>query len=66
MRAILTRLKAAKVRVLLIGMKAQRNLGADYVKQFDAIYPRLAEEYGVLFLSLHPGRRGAQSQAQPG
>jgi acyl-CoA thioesterase-1 len=49
LRAILTRLKAAKVKVLLIGMKAQRNLGADYVKQFDSIYPRLAKEQGVLF-----------------
>jgi acyl-CoA thioesterase-1 len=49
LRAILTRMKAAKVRVLLIGMKAQRNLGADYVKRFDAIYPRLAKEYDVLF-----------------
>ncbi len=47
--AILTRLKAAKVKVLLTGMKAQRNLGADYVKSFDEIYPRLAKEYGVLF-----------------
>jgi acyl-CoA thioesterase-1 len=49
LRAILTRLRDAHVRVLLIGMKAQRNLGADYVKQFDAIYPRLAKEYNVLF-----------------
>lgn len=49
LRAILTRLKAAKVQVLLMGMKAQRNLGPDYVKQFDAIYPRLAKEYGVLY-----------------
>ena len=47
--AILTRLKAAKVKVLLTGMKAQRNLGADYVKSFDEIYPRLDKEYGVLF-----------------
>lgn len=49
LRAILTRLKAAKVRVLLTGMKAQRNLGAEYVKSFDGIYPRLAKEFGVLF-----------------
>lgn len=49
LRAILTRLKAAKVKVLLIGMKAQRNLGADYVKSFDGIYPRLAKEFGILF-----------------
>ena len=49
LRAILTWLKAAKVKVLLTGMKAQRNLGADYVKSFDGIYPRLAKEFGVLF-----------------
>ena len=49
LRTILTRLKAAHVRVLLTGMHAQRNLGADYVKEFDAIYPRLARETNVLF-----------------
>jgi acyl-CoA thioesterase-1 len=49
LRAILTRLKAAHVKVLLTGMHAQRNLGAEYVKQFDAIYPRLAKDYNVLF-----------------
>jgi len=49
LRAILDRLKAAHVKVLLTGMHAQRNLGADYVKQFDGIYPRLAKDYSVLF-----------------
>jgi acyl-CoA thioesterase I len=49
LRGILTRLKAAKIPVLLCGMGAQRNLGPEYVKQFDGIYPRLAKEYGVLF-----------------
>jgi acyl-CoA thioesterase-1 len=49
LRAIVTRLKAAKVKVLLTGMRAQRNLGPDYVKAFDAIYPRLAKQQGVLF-----------------
>jgi acyl-CoA thioesterase I len=49
LRAILDRLKAAHVKVLLTGMHAQRNLGADYVKQFDAIYPRLAKDGNVLF-----------------
>ncbi len=28
-------------------MKAQRNLGADYVQKFDAIYPDLAKQYNV-------------------
>ena len=49
LRAILARLRNAHVPLLLTGMHAQRNLGADYVKQFDGIYPRLAKEAGVLF-----------------
>src|SRR5689334_15176598 len=47
--AILTRLKSAHVAVLLTGMKAPRNLGPEYDAQFDAIYPRLAKRYDVLF-----------------
>src|SRR2546421_247752 len=49
LRAILGKLKAAHVKVLLTGMHAQRNLGADYVREFDAIYPRLAKDTDVLF-----------------
>ena len=47
--AILGRLKSEHVSVLLTGMKAPRNLGPEYAAQFDAIYPRLAREYGILF-----------------
>ncbi|HKB95914.1 MAG TPA: arylesterase [Rhizomicrobium sp.] len=49
LRGILAKLLSAHVKVLLTGMHAQRNLGADYVGQFDAIYPRLARDYNVLF-----------------
>jgi len=49
LRAILDRLKAAHVKVLLTGMHAQHNLGPDYVQAFDAIYPRLARDTHVLF-----------------
>src|SRR6201992_1088033 len=49
LRAILDKLKAAHAKGLLPGMHAERNLGADYVRQFDAIYPRLAKDYDVLF-----------------
>jgi acyl-CoA thioesterase-1 len=49
LRAILDRLRSAHIKVLLTGMHAQRNLGADYVKEFDAIYPRLAKDYNVVF-----------------
>ena len=47
--AILARLKTAHVAVLLCGMHAPRNLGPEYAAQFDAIYPKLANQYGVLF-----------------
>lgn len=47
--SILTRLKGAHVAVLLTGMKAPRNLGPEYDAQFDAIYPRLAKRFDVLF-----------------
>jgi acyl-CoA thioesterase-1 len=46
---ILMRLKQAHLPVLFIGMKAQRNLGPDYVQAFDPMYPRLAKQTGVLF-----------------
>ena len=46
--AILTKLKAAHIPVLLCGMKAPRNLGPDYARQFDPIYPALAKKYHVL------------------
>jgi acyl-CoA thioesterase-1 len=46
--AIIRRLKARKVAVLLAGMYAPRNFGPDYVKAFDAIYPELAAEHGLI------------------
>jgi len=47
--AILTELQKRKLPVLLAGMMAPRNLGQDYDKAFDAIFPRLAQKHGVLF-----------------
>lgn len=46
--AILKRLTARHIAVLLCGMRAAPNLGADYGKAFEAIYPDLAAKYGVL------------------
>jgi acyl-CoA thioesterase-1 len=46
--AILTKLKAAHIPVLIAGMMAPRNLGAEYAAQFDGIYPKLAKQYGAL------------------
>ena len=45
--AIIAKLKAAGVTVWLAGMLAPRNFGADYTRQFDGLYKRLAEKYNV-------------------
>ena len=44
---MLAKLKARRIAVLLAGMRAAPNLGADYQNAFDAIYPKLAKKYGV-------------------
>ncbi|MDO9061965.1 MAG: arylesterase [Bradyrhizobium sp.] len=44
---ILTRLKARGIAVLLCGMVAPPNYGADYAARFNAIYPELAASFGV-------------------
>jgi len=45
---IVSRLKGRGIPVLLAGMRASANLGPDYVARFDAIYPELAERYGLV------------------
>ncbi|WP_296675836.1 arylesterase [Novosphingobium sp.] len=45
--AILTRLKQRKVPVMLMGMIAAPNMGADYAAQFNPIYPALAKKHGA-------------------
>jgi acyl-CoA thioesterase-1 len=45
---ILQRLTARHIPVLLCGMRAAPNLGADYVSSFEGIYPALAAKYGTL------------------
>jgi acyl-CoA thioesterase I len=42
--AILDRAKGAHLPTLLAGMRAAPNLGADYGRAFDAIYPALAQD----------------------
>jgi acyl-CoA thioesterase-1 len=45
---ILTAVKAGGAEVLVAGMLAPRNLGEDYARKFDAIYPALAGKHGAL------------------
>jgi acyl-CoA thioesterase I len=45
---ILQRLTGRHIAVLLCGMRAAPNLGADYGQSFESIYPELAAKYGTL------------------
>lgn len=44
---ILAELARRRVPVLLVGMRAAPNLGPDYARAFEAIYPALAKAYRV-------------------
>jgi acyl-CoA thioesterase I len=46
--AILARLAQRHIAVMLCGMKAAPNLGAEYGRAFDGIYPDLAAKYAAL------------------
>jgi len=45
---IITTLKAGGAEVLLAGMIAPRNLGEEYTRVFDSMYPDLAKKHGLI------------------
>ena len=47
--AIIADIRRAGLPVLLTGMLAPPNLGRDYADDFNAVFPRLAEQHDVLF-----------------
>ena len=49
-RRIIEALKANNVIVVLGGMKIVQNLGQDYTSAFAAVYPKVAESEGVIFI----------------
>jgi acyl-CoA thioesterase-1 len=44
---IITALKARHIKVVLVGLAAPGDIGGSYAKDFAAIYPQLARQYGV-------------------
>jgi acyl-CoA thioesterase-1 len=48
--AIVKRLQAAGARVLLVGMRLPPNYGADYTKEFQAVFPEVARTTGAAFM----------------
>lgn len=62
--AMLTRLKARGIAVLLAGMLAPPNMGADYGKRFNGIYKRMAEKHGVALYPFFLDGVAAQADLQ--
>lgn len=50
LREIIAKVEAAGATVLLLGMKLPPNYGADYTRDFDALFARVAEETDVAFV----------------
>lgn len=46
---ILARLKERRIAILLAGMRAAPNLGADYVRAYEGMFRVFAEKYGTLY-----------------
>ena len=64
--AILAELKRRGVPTLVAGMRAPPNLGAEYEREFNAIYPELARRYGaLLFPFFLEGVAGVPALNQP-
>jgi acyl-CoA thioesterase-1 len=47
LETMIERLQKRGIKMVLFGMKAAPNLGKDYQKAFDAIYPELAAKYSL-------------------
>ncbi|MBG1233673.1 arylesterase [Aestuariivirga litoralis] len=61
LRSVMDKAKAKNLPVLILGMKAPPNLGADYQTKFDAIYPKLASDYGALLYRFYLDGVAAQA-----
>lgn len=64
--AVLAELRRRRIPVLLMGMRAAPNLGADYARRFEAMYPALAAKYRVpLYPFYLEGVAGQRRLIQP-
>jgi acyl-CoA thioesterase-1 len=51
--AVIERLKGRGIAVMLLGMRAAPNFGADYQKSFDGLYGALAVKHGIALYSFY-------------
>ena len=63
--AILAEITGRGLPVLLVGLPAPGNFGAEYKAGFEALYPALATEYGALFYPDFMAALTAQGQDSP-
>ncbi len=47
--SIIEKLSARKIAIMLVGMLAPPNMGEEYGKQFNEIYPELAKQHDLVF-----------------
>ena len=65
LRGVLTRLKSRGIRAVLVGVAAPQAIGAAYAREFNAIYPSLAREFGVpLYANILSGVRDDRTLMQ--
>ncbi|NNK84872.1 MAG: arylesterase, partial [Desulfobacterales bacterium] len=63
---IITILKEKKIRVVLGGMKMLPNLGPDYVKEFERVYPEMADKHHIPLIPFFlKGVAGEKTLNQP-
>jgi acyl-CoA thioesterase-1 len=49
LESLIGKIQARGQAIFFIGMRAPPNLGSDYTRAFDAIYPALAQRYGLAY-----------------
>ncbi len=65
LRGVLQKLKARRIRAVLVGVAAPPTIGAAYAREFNAIYPSLAREFSVpLYANILAGVGGHQALLQ--
>ncbi len=50
LEAMIKEAQSRGIKVLLMGMQSPPNMGADFVEQFNGLYPALAKQYGTAFI----------------
>lgn len=50
LRQIIEKIQAKNIPILFAGMRAPLNLGGEYRKQYEALFPKLAKEYSLVYM----------------